>query len=619
MFTFVHNNKMNPVQSIFSIKYPRWVPMLLDLVAINGLFFLFGLLGLNSEFLVPQITLLIITTALVLLGRVLGIYDSLTRFFNFFELKRYVLLLFLFSALLVLIDSSVSFERWFFIFFSFISATIPYRFLIKQLNSNALQSAAKSALLYGAGEQGVYLKRSFFNSPHFSIVGFVDDDKALRGRKIDGVYVFSLGKKLDHFIKKNNVGHVIFGTAKFSANRKQFLIDHFKSRQIQTYNLPSSDVWINKKPSAAQLKKIRIEDILARPEIDIDQKSNSDSYMGKKILITGGAGSIGSELLKQLIKFEPLKIIVIDINETALFYLGEEIKSTPNVELLVLNVLDFSGLKQLYEREQFDYVFHAAAYKHVSVVEDNAVQGLKNNIIGTFNVAQLALQTSVKRFVLVSTDKAVRPTNVMGASKRYCELLINMLSRDEKVHTKFITTRFGNVLGSNGSVIPIFRSQIEQGGPIKLTHPEITRYFMTIPEASKLVVESGRIGENNQVFVFDMGEPVKIIDMAKNMISLSGFRPYEDIDIEIVGLRPGEKLYEELLLDTETMVKSVHSHLFIAQKETITPEQCALIEQLIAKLEDTSKCEAFEVIQLLKQIIPEYKSNNSPFEALDHA
>jgi FlaA1/EpsC-like NDP-sugar epimerase len=593
--------------------------MLLDLVAINGLFFLFGLLGLNSEFLVSQITLLIITTALVSLGRVLGIYDSLTRFFNFFELKRYILLLFIFSALLVLIDSSVSFERWFFIFFSFITATIPYRFLIKQLNSNALQSAAKSALLYGAGEQGVYLKRSFFNSPHFSIVGFVDDDKALRGRKIDGVYVFSLGKKLDHFIKKNNVGHVIFGTAKFSTNRKQFLIDHFKSRQIQTYNLPSSDVWINKKPSAAQLKKIRIEDILARPEIDIDQKSNSDSYMGKKILITGGAGSIGSELLKQLIKFKPLKIIVIDINETALFYLGEEIKSTPNVELLVLNVLDFSGLKQLYEREQFDYVFHAAAYKHVSVVEDNAVQGLKNNIIGTFNVAQLALQTSVKRFVLVSTDKAVRPTNVMGASKRYCELLINMLSRDEKVHTKFITTRFGNVLGSNGSVIPIFRSQIEQGGPIKLTHPEITRYFMTIPEASKLVVESGRIGENNQVFVFDMGEQVKIIDMAKNMISLSGFRPYEDIDIEIVGLRPGEKLYEELLLDTETMVKSVHSHLFIAQKETITPEQCVLIEQLIAKLEDTSKCEAFEVIQLLKQIIPEYKSNNSPFEALDHA
>lgn len=610
---------MNPIQSIFSIKYPRWVPMLLDVVAINGLFFLYILLELNSEFLVSQISLLITTLTFVSLGRLLGLYDSLTRFFNFFELKRHVLLLFLFSAILVLIDSSASFERWFFVFFSFISATIPYRFFIKQLNSNSIQSAAKSALLYGAGEQGVYLKRSFFNSPHFSIVGFVDDDKALQGRKIDGVYVFSLGEKLDRFVKKNNVGHVIFSTAKFSAKRKQFLVEHFKSRQIQTYNLPSSDVWINKKPSAAQLKKIRIEDILARPEIDIDQKANSDSYVSKKILITGGAGSIGSELLRQLMKFEPSKIVVIDINETALFYLSEEIKSTPNVELLLLNVLDFSRLKELYERELFDYVFHAAAYKHVSVVEDNAVQGLRNNIIGTFNVAQLAIQNGVKRFVLVSTDKAVRPTNVMGASKRYCELLINMLSRDEKVITKFITTRFGNVLGSNGSVIPIFRSQIEQGGPITLTHPDITRYFMTIPEASKLVIESGRIGENNQVYVFDMSEPVRIIDMAKNMISLSGFRPYEDIDIEIVGLRPGEKLFEELLLDTETMVKSMHSHLFIAQKESISPEQCTLIEQLIAKLEDTSKCEAFEVIGLLKQIIPEYKSNNSPFEALDRA
>ena len=610
---------MSPLQSLLSIKYPKWVPMTLDFILINSLFYSYKKIGLNSDSLIEQSRLLYWSLGLVVSGRLLGLYDSLTRFFNFFELKRYVLLLLLFSALLVLTDSSANFERWFFVFFSFISATIPYRFLIKQLNSNSIQLAAKSALLYGAGEQGVYLKRSFFNSPHFSIVGFIDDDKTLQGRKIDGVYVFSLGEKLDRFVKKKNVGHVIFSTAKFSAKRKQFLLEHFKSRQIQTYNLPSSDVWINKKPSAAQLKKIRIEDILARPEIDIDQKANRDSYIGRKILITGGAGSIGSELLRQLMKFEPSKIVVIDINETALFYLKEETKSAPNVELCLFNVLDSSRLKELFERELFDYVFHAAAYKHVSVVEDNAFEGLKNNIIGTFNIAQLAIQNGVKRFVFVSTDKAVRPTNVMGASKRYCELMINMLSRDERVKTKFITTRFGNVLGSNGSVIPIFRSQIEQGGPITLTHPDITRYFMTIPEASKLVVESGRIGENNQVYVFDMGEPVKIIDMAKNMISLSGFLPYEDIDIEIVGLRPGEKLFEELLLDTETTVKSIHSHLFIAQKESITQEQCALIEQLIAELKDTAKRDAFEVIGLLKQIIPEYKSNNSPFEALDRA
>lgn len=593
--------------------------MFLDLVTINGLFFLYRLLGLNGEFLVvSHVTLLITTLALVLIGRLLGLYDSLNRFFNFFELKRYGLLLFLFSTIFVLIDSGASFEGWFIVFFSFISATIPYRFLIKQLHSNSAQTVAKIAMLYGAGERGVFLKRSFFNSPHFSIVGFIDDDKALKGRKIDGVYVFALDEKLDRFIAKNKVGHVIFSTDKFSAKRKQFLVEHFKSRHMQTYNLPSSNVWINKKPSAAQLKKIRIEDILSRSELDIDHKANSDNYMNKKILITGGAGSIGSELLRQLLKFEPSKIVVLDISETALFFLREEITSAPNVEFLLLNVLDYVLLEELYEREQFDYVFHAAAYKHVSVLEDNALQGLKNNIIGTRNAAQLAIQNDVKKFVLVSTDKAVRPTNVMGASKRYCELLINMLSRDKKVVTKFITTRFGNVLGSNGSVIPIFKRQIEQGGPITLTHVDITRYFMTIPESAKLVIESGRIGENNQVYVFDMGEPVKIIDMAKNMISLAGFRPYEDIDIEIVGLRPGEKLFEELLLDTETMIESTHSHLFIAQKESITPEQCALIELLIAKLEDTGKCEAFEAIGLLKQIIPEYKSNNSPFEVLDN-
>lgn len=608
---------MKPIETILSITYPRWVQMLLDFLAINGLFSLYRILGVKNELLFSEIVLLSTTIALVFIGRLLGLYDSLTRFFNFFELKRYVLFLFLFSILLIWVDSNANFERWFFVFFSLISATIPYRFIIKQLNSSATQSVAKLALLYGAGKQGVYLKRSFFNSSHFSIVGFIDDDKDLQGRKIDGVYVFSLGQKLDQFIEKNNIGYVIFSSSKFSANRKQFLIEHFKSKQIQTYNLPSSEVWINKKPSVAQLKKIRIEDILARPEIDVDQKACNETYNGKKILITGGAGSIGSELLKQLIKFEPLKIIVLDISEMSLFFLKEEIKSMPNVELLLFNVLDRERLKRLFKEECFDFVFHAAAYKHVSVVEENATQGLINNILGTYYLAQLAIQSGVKRFVLVSTDKAVRPTNVMGASKRFCELLINMLSRDEKVMTKFITTRFGNVLGSNGSVIPIFRKQIEQGGPITLTHPEITRYFMTIPEASKLVIESGRIGENNQVYVFDMGEPVKIIDLAKNMISLSGFRPYEDIDIEIVGLRPGEKLFEELLLDTETMVKSYHPHLYIAQKECITSEQGELIEKLLDKLQDTLNYGTFEIISLLKEIIPEYKSKNSLFENLD--
>ena len=604
--------------SIFSIKYPRWVPMMLDVIAINGLFMLYSWLRLSPVFLVPLNIVFIASIAFVVIGRFIGVYDSLTRFFNFYELKKYALLILLFSLVISFLSVSNSFERWFIIFFTVVTATIPYRFLVKQLNSASTKSISKLALLYGAGDQGVYLKRSFFNSPHFKIVGFIDDDSSLQGRKIDGVYVYGLGDKLDRFINKNNVAHVIFSTSKITAKRKLYLLDYFKAKQIQTYNLPSTETWVNRKPSAAQLRKIRIEDILARPEINIEYALNKKYYEEKRVLITGGAGSIGSELVRQLLSYNPRKVIVADINETALFYLKTELQHSKNLELLLLNVLDGQMVLRLFEEEKIDYVFHAAAYKHVSVVEENPIQGLRNNIVGTYNVAQAAKKFGVKKFVLVSTDKAVNPTNLMGASKRYCELLVNALSAKADDKTEFITTRFGNVLGSNGSVIPIFRDQIEKGGPITLTHPDITRYFMTIPEASKLVIESGRIGQNNQVYVFDMGEPVKILDMAKNMISLSGYRPYEDIDIEIVGLRPGEKLYEELLLDTETMIPSSNKYLFTAKRELISSDTATLIHEFCEKLLHSENLDGLELVKRLKLIIPEYKSNNSPFEVLDH-
>lgn len=606
------------LESIFSIKYPRWVPMILDVIAINGLFFLYRWVPLSAIFLIPFNTLLFSSIAFVLVGRFFGIYDSLIRFFNFQELKKYALLLLLFSLILTFLNDSGSYEYWFILFFSVVSATIPYRFLVKQLNSAGNKSISKSAFLYGAGKQGVFLKRSFFNSPHFKIVGFIDDDISLQGRKIDGVYVYGLGDRLDRYIIKNNVAHVIFSTNKITAERKLYLLDYFKSKQMQTYNLPSTESWVNRKPSAAQLRKIRIEDILARPEINIDYALNKKYYEGKQVLITGGAGSIGSEIVKQLISFNPRKVIVIDINETALFYLKTELQHNKNLEFLLLNVLDGQKVLRLFKEEKIDYVFHAAAYKHVSVVEENPLQGLRNNIVGTYNVAQGAKKFGVKKFVLVSTDKAVNPTNLMGASKRYCELLVNALSSNANDNTEFITTRFGNVLGSNGSVIPIFRGQIEKGGPITVTHPDITRYFMTIPEASKLVIESGRIGQNNQVFVFDMGKPLKILDLAKNMISLSGYRPYEDIDIEIVGLRPGEKLYEELLLDTETMIPSSNEYLFVAKRELISSDIYIMIKKFCEKLKDSKHLDHLELIKQLKLIIPEYKSNNSPYEALDH-
>ena len=270
----------------------------------------------------------------------------------------------------------------------------------------------------------------------------------------------------------------------------------------------------------------------------------------------------------------------------------------------------------MFASERFDCVFHAAAFKHVSVVEHNPIQGVQNNALGTYRVAQAAIDHQVPRFVLVSTDKAVNPTNVMGASKRFCELMVAWLGAHH-MQTDFITTRFGNVLGSNGSVIPIFRKQIEAGGPITLTHPEITRYFMTIPEASKLVLEACRIGKDNQVFVFDMGAPVRIMDLATNMISLSGFRPNEDIEVKIVGLRPGEKLYEELLLNTEQMLPSHNPHIFISQKEELSTEQMELIQSVLDRLSQPGYADAFDLVRLMKVLIPEYKSNNSNFEVLD--
>jgi FlaA1/EpsC-like NDP-sugar epimerase len=588
-------------------------------IDVLGVMFVFGgyqILFDEELFLVGMWPVFWVACAMVLTGRIMGFYDSFTRFFNFHELVRYGALLFFSSAVLLVVLGDYRIERLFVLFFSMALATIPYRFVIKYLFSLKAHTDVKKALLYGAGERGVFLKRSFYNSPQFKIVGFVDDDPQMKGRKIDGVYVYGLDDKLLAWMEKKQVKHVIFTTTKMTSARKEYLLNYFKDLRVQTYNLPPADVWAHRPPSAAQLKKIRIEDLLTRAEIGIDVPANQSFYAEKSILVTGGAGSIGSELVRQLVEFAPKKVVVLDINETALFHLQEEFKEFGFVSCVLMNVLDDHGLNTLFAQESFDCVFHAAAFKHVSVVEHNPIQGLQNNALGTYRVAQATINHQVPRFVFVSTDKAVNPTNVMGASKRFCELLVAWLGAHH-MQTDFITTRFGNVLGSNGSVIPIFRKQIEAGGPITLTHPEITRYFMTIPEASKLVLEACRIGKDNQVFVFDMGAPVRIMDLATNMISLSGFRPNEDIEVKIVGLRPGEKLYEELLLNTEQMLPSHNPHIFISQKEELSAEQMALIQSVLDRLSQPGYADAYDLVRLMKVLIPEYKSNNSNFEVLD--
>ena len=607
---------MNYFSMFFSVKFPRYIPMLLDVLGLMLVFGGYYLLGGDELFLVGIWPLVMVSSAMVIVGRAIGLYDSFTRFFNFHELVRYGALLFGASLTLLVVLGDYRLERLFVLFFSMALATIPYRFVVKYLFSFKSQTQVRTALLYGSGERGVFLKRSFFNSPHFKIVGFVDDDPQMKGRKIDGVYVYGLDDKLLSWMEKKDVKHVIFTTTKMSSARKEFLMNYFKDLRVQTYNLPPADIWAQRPPSAAQLKKIRIEDLLTREEIIIDIAANESFYFGKTILVTGGAGSIGSEIVRQLIGFAPKRLVVLDVNETALFHLQQELKEFSIISCVLMNVLDDGGLEGLFAQEGFDYVFHAAAFKHVSVVEDNPIQGVQNNALGTYRVAQKAIDHKVSKFVLVSTDKAVNPTNVMGASKRFCELMVTWMGGSH-LETDFITTRFGNVLGSNGSVIPIFRKQIESGGPVTLTHPDITRYFMTIPEASKLVLEACRIGKDNQVFVFDMGAPVRIIDLATNMISLSGFRPNEDIEIKIVGLRPGEKLYEELLLDIEEMLPSHNPHIFIAKKEMLSQEHLLLIQSVLDRLNEPGFSDAMELIGLMKALIPEYKSNNSKFEVLD--
>ena len=374
--------------------------------------------------------------------------------------------------------------------------------------------------------------------------------------------------------------------------------------------------WIDGDLQANQIKQVNIDDLLNRQQILIDNPIVKKEVTDTIVLVTGAAGSIGSELSRQLASYSLQHLVLVDQAESALYDLQQELyqKGIYNFTALVADVRDKKRMREIFKEFQPQKVFHAAAYKHVPLMEDSPYEAIKINIFGTKNIADLAITYNVERFVMVSTDKAVNPTNVMGASKRVAEMYISCLSKQQQ-KTKFTTTRFGNVLGSNGSVIPLFKKQIEHGGPLTVTHKEITRYFMTIPEACRLVLEAGTMGVGGEIYIFDMGESVKIYEMAKRMISLSGLQYPEDIDIKITGLRPGEKLYEELLATGENTVNTYHEKIMIAKTQKINDR--AILE-LIAELStQKNKLSSSEIVKKLKVLVPEYISNNSKFEKLD--
>lgn len=478
-------------------------------------------------------------------------------------------------------------------------------------------------LIFGAGDMGLITRLVIKqdNSLKYNIVGFIDDNSQMQGKQIGGLPVFSEAAVFDKQIDRLRVSEIIFAINKgnISEERKSEIIDRCLQKKITVREVPEASQWINGKLSTTQIKGIRIEDLLSRDAIQLDIEKTGHCLNGKTILVTGAAGSIGSEMVRQIVHFNWKGLILVDIAESPLYNLQNEIIPLTDgvgVEYIVGDVRDEFRMCKLFEKYRPDIIYHAAAYKHVPLMEEYPYEAIKCNVGGLKVMADLAVKYEVEKFVMVSTDKAVNPSNVMGASKRICEIYVQALSQINGIKTKFITTRFGNVLGSNGSVIPLFKNQILQGGPVQVTHKDITRFFMTIPEACQLVLEAGSMGNGGEIYLFDMGKAVKIYDLAEKMIRLSGFVPHIDIAIIEIGLRPGEKLYEELLATSEDTLPTHHKKIMIGKVRYFDfKEQNQKITELLLHLtKDTDEL----LVTRMKNIIPEFTSMNSRFEVLDH-
>ena len=482
----------------------------------------------------------------------------------------------------------------------------------------------KNVVVYGAGELGLAVKRTFDHDYQSDkiIVAYIDDNEKKIGKSIDGVKIF----KPDDLVKVVNkylIDELIFASQKIDLEDKQRIIDLCLEMNVNALTLPPVHKIMNGELTVGQIQKVKIEDLLERDPIKISNENILGQLKGKRILVTGAAGSIGSEISKQLGGFDPQMVILCDQAESPLHNLQLDLQDSYRDQIystFIADVRDEKRMRILFETFKPHFVYHAAAYKHVPMIENHPIEGVQTNVRGTYVVANLAVEYGVQKFVFVSTDKAVNPTNVMGTTKRIAEIYVQTLGKKMEMLTggdctKFITTRFGNVLGSNGSVIPRFRDQIGRGGPVTVTHPEVTRYFMTIPEACQLVIEAGNMGKGGEIFVFDMGKSVKIVHLAEKMIKLSGRVPYKDIDIKFIGLRPGEKLYEELLNDFENTLPTHHAKIMIAK---VRENDIDIVEKsFVALFKAIETQDNIEIVRQMKHMVPEFKSQNSTYEHLD--
>lgn len=475
----------------------------------------------------------------------------------------------------------------------------------------------KNVIIYGSGDLGIIVRRVIEgdNKSPYRLKCYIDDDKKRQGKKVNGYPVYSRQILTREFIEKEDIKAFIISINNIVPAKKKEFIESVLELGCEILDTPSLDLWFNGQFEIKNLKKVRFEDLLGREPIILDLERIQAGLKEKTILVTGAAGSIGSEIARQLLRFNSKRLILLDQAETPSFYLGEELRSS-NIDckfkIIIGDVTSLEIMDNIFNTYKPDVVFHAAAYKHVPLMETHPHEAFRVNVGGTKIVSELAIKYQVEKFVMISSDKAVNPTNVMGATKKICELLVQAQSIRKGIKTQFITTRFGNVLGSNGSVIPLFNKQIASGGPVTLTHPDITRFFMTIPEACQLVLEAGFMGNGAEIYVFDMGEPLKVMDVAINLIRLSGFEPHKDIKIKFIGLRPGEKLYEELFAVDEPMMPTHNPKISIAH---IADMDFDLIYAKIDKILSTLyKLTESEIIAEMKEIVPGYKSK---FEMID--
>ncbi len=607
----------------------RWLVLGIDLLIVIVAFFIAYYVRFNFtlNFDVEQFLFQIPFIAIIALFSflALGSFKSIIRHTGFTDVVnifKAVLLMSLLCIAFVFFNKSFDFIEGFTVPRSIIVIHAVFSFvalcgsrLFFKMGYNYLKCkyvSARRVLIYGSGNSGIvtYNALSCITTERFTILGFIDNNSKQSGKSIDGISILSKCKITQEYIDNGAISEIIVTSENAS---KENLIE-LMGLDVKITKVPPIDTWIKGELKVNQIKRVQIEDLLGRPPITIDNPKLIKEFEGETVLVTGAAGSIGSELVNQLSNFNVKQLILVDQAESALYNIQQGLirQGKTNFIAIVADVRDRIRMDNLFQDFKPTLVFHAAAYKHVPLMEVSPYEAIKINVRGTKVLADAASRYLVKKFVFISTDKAVNPTSVMGATKRMAEMYISCLQKKSK--TKFITTRFGNVLGSNGSVIPLFKQQIEAGGPLTLTHEKITRFFMTIPEASRLVLEAGTMASGGEIFIFDMGESVKIFDLAKNMIKLSGLRYPEDIDIKITGLRPGEKLYEELLANGENTLPTYHKKIMISKTRKLDYES---VKSEIEDLCVTNRFHNNNIVLKMKRLIPEYISNNSTYEEFD--